>query len=552
MSSSPILACAAYIRTSTDDQQSPEDSKRWQLDIATRLVTPAGGRIVAIYHDIDVTRELPWARRPEASRLLAEAANPHRGWTALVIAEPQRAFSGAQFNLVFPTLTHYGVDLWVPELGGRVDPDSEGHEMLMGLFGGLSKAERRRLQTRTRNAMLAHGAAGRWLGGRPNYGYKLIDTEMPHPQRQKASAGIKLRTLVVDPETAPIVRRIFEMFDDGIGYRSIATILEREGHPSPGEIGPVRHPRSAGVWGGSVVRSILTNPRYLGHQVVGRQRRKDELLDPRDPAAGTTSRQHWQVPDAWVMSDEPTWPALVDRELWERVNDRIINTRGPARRQPRAAEGKYVLAGLVRCADCGRSMHGATLKSKPYYRCNAQRPDYADTLTHPRTTAVREERILDAVDKWLNQLADSKHRNATIASVLAADGAGPNEPPEVRSARRALTNLPIELDRVLAAIRAGMDANLAAATTKQIQLDLAAAESTVATWEHQHTAVRSLTADDVNAALDHAGDLAKILKVAEREARARLYRTLGLQLLLDPVGNRVEARLQLSGGGGGI
>src|SRR5947208_3657871 len=68
MSSSPILACAAYIRTSTDDQQSPEDSKRWQLDIATRLVAPVGGKIVAIYHDIDVTRELPWTRRAEASR----------------------------------------------------------------------------------------------------------------------------------------------------------------------------------------------------------------------------------------------------------------------------------------------------------------------------------------------------------------------------------------------------------------------------------------------------------------------------------------------------
>lgn len=41
----PGLACAAYIRTSTDDQQSPEDSKRWQLDTATRLVAPAGGAI---------------------------------------------------------------------------------------------------------------------------------------------------------------------------------------------------------------------------------------------------------------------------------------------------------------------------------------------------------------------------------------------------------------------------------------------------------------------------------------------------------------------------
>jgi site-specific DNA recombinase len=329
MSTAPALAFAAYVRTSTDDQQSPEDSKRWQLDIATRLVVPGGGVIVATYHDIDVTRELPWARRPEASRVLADAANPARGWTALVIAEPQRAFSGGQFQLVFPQLTHYGIELWVPELGGRIDPDSEGHEMLMGLFGGLSKAERRRLQIRTRNAMLAHGASGRWLGGRPNYGYRLVDTDLPHPQRQKATAGIK-RVLEPDPDTAPVVRRIFEMFDAGTGYRTIANVLEREGLPSPGEVGPTRHPRSAGVWGGSAVRAILTNPRYLGHQVVGRQRRRDELLDPMDPASGTTSRQRWQPTGNWVTSDEPAWPALVDEDLWERVNARITNNRGAA------------------------------------------------------------------------------------------------------------------------------------------------------------------------------------------------------------------------------
>lgn len=289
--SGPLLACAAYIRTSTDDQQSPEDSRRWQLDIAQRLVAAAGGAIVAVYHDFDVSRELPWARRPEASRLLIEAAGSSRAWSALVIAEPQRAFSGGQFQLVFPQLTHYGVELWVPELGGRIDPDSEGHEMLMSLFGGLSKAERRRLQIRTRNAMLAHAAAGRWLGGRPNYGYRLVDTDQPHPQRQKAAAGIHLRILEVDPDTAPVVRRIFELFDSGVGYRSIANRLERDGLRSPGEIGPTRHPRSAGLWSGSAVRAILTNPRYLGHQVAGRQRRKDELLDrptrPQGPRAAS-------------------------------------------------------------------------------------------------------------------------------------------------------------------------------------------------------------------------------------------------------------------------
>ena len=552
MSSPPALACAAYIRTSTDDQQSPEDSKRWQLDTTARLVAPVGGEIVATYHDIDVTRELPWSRRPEASRLLTDAANPNRGWSALVIAEPQRAFSGGQFQLVFPQLTHYGVDLWVPELGGRIDPDSEGHEMLMSLFGGLSKAERRRLQIRTRNAMLAHGAAGRWLGGRPNYGYRVVDTEIPHPQRQKAAAGIKLRTLEPDPDTAPNVRRIFELSDEGVGYRTIATILEREGHPSPGEIGPVRHPRSAGVWGGSAVRAILTNPRYLGHQVVGRQRRKDELVNPLDPAIGTTSRQHWQTEDEWVTSDEPTWPALVDRTLWERVNARIKNTRGPGRRRPRAAPGKYLLAGLIRCATCGRSMHGNTLKNKPYYRCNLQRADYADT-SHPKTTAIREERIVTVVDKWLNSLADPSNRADAISAIVGADADATPEPSEVQLARRSLRNLPIELDRVLDAIRAGLDPHLAASTTKTIQRDIATAQATIDAWERGREEVKPLSAAEITAALDHAGDLASLLKTAEREPRAQLYRALGLELRVDVVGDpTVEARLLLCGGGGRI
>ncbi|HYD10374.1 MAG TPA: recombinase family protein, partial [Acidimicrobiales bacterium] len=371
------ITFAAYLRTSTEDNQSPEDSRRWQLSLAEQLVAPAGGRIVAIYHDVDVSRSRPWPRRPEASRLLDDVANPSRGWDALVVGEPQRAFSGAQFQLVFPVLSHYGVDLWVPEIGGRVDPDSEAHDLVMNLFGGLSKAERRRIQVRTRASVLALATDGRWLGGRPNYGYRLVDTGLPHPNRSKAAAGAQLRTLQPDPETAPVVRRMFEMYDDGVGFRSIARVLEGEGIPSPGEVGPVRHPRSAGVWGGSVVRAILTNPRYLGRQVAGRQRRHDELVDARDPALGTTSRQRWQEQDAWSWSETECWPPLVDEDLWQRVNARIKNTRGTQRRRPRSEPGRYVLAGAVRCGQCGKSMFGATAKSKPYYRCTATRSDYA-------------------------------------------------------------------------------------------------------------------------------------------------------------------------------
>ncbi|MDZ4825825.1 MAG: recombinase zinc beta ribbon domain-containing protein, partial [Actinomycetota bacterium] len=301
------------------------------------------------------------------------------------------------------------------------------------------------------------------------------------------------------------------------------------------------------------VRAILTNPRYLGHQVVGRQRRRDELLDPTDPAAGTISRQRWQPTGEWVTSDEPAWPALVEPDLWERVNARITNNRSPQRRRARAAPGVYLLSGLIRCAACGRSMHGATLKGKPYYRCNSQRPDYADT-GHPVTTAIREERIVAALDPWLGQLTDPDHREATMAAVLAAEADQQPEPAEIQAARRALRDLPVELDRVLAAIRAGMDPDLATATTKQIQREIVAAHATLVSWEREHQPSRPLSAADINLALEHAGDLAQLLQEAERETRARLYRTLDLVLNLDPVGDppTLDVRLQLCGSGGRI
>lgn len=138
--------------------------------------------------------------------------------------------------------------------------------------------------------------------------------------------------------------------------------------------------------------------------------------------------------------------------------------------------------------------------------------------------------------------------------MLAAETDQPAEPTEIQSARRALRELPVELDRVLAAIRAGMDPELATTTTRQIQRELAAARATITTWEHEHQHAQPLSGKNIHQALDHAGDLAALLAEAERETRARLYRALDLVLNLDPVGDppALDVRLQLCGGGGRI
>src|SRR6266496_4539730 len=200
---------AFYGRVSTEDQQDPTSSRNWQLARARQVIEPANGQIVAEYFDIGQSRSLPWKRRPEALRLLNTFSNSTRGFEAVVIGEPQRAFYGNQFGLTFPVFTHYGVELWVPEVGGAVDPGSEAHDLVMNLYGGMSKGERTRIKTRVRTAMAAQAAVeGRFLGGRPPYGYVLADAG-PHPNPSKAADGKYLRRLEPDPVAAPVVDRIF-------------------------------------------------------------------------------------------------------------------------------------------------------------------------------------------------------------------------------------------------------------------------------------------------------------------------------------------------------
>jgi DNA invertase Pin-like site-specific DNA recombinase len=235
------LRFAFYGRVSTEDAQDPEASRSWQKRRALDLIAPHGGVLAVDYFDVGQSRSLPWKRSPEASRLLIDVASRDRSFDAVVIGEPARAFYGPQFALTFPVLTHYGVGLWVPEVGGAVDPGSEAHDLVMTLFGGMSKGERARIQMRVRTAMSALAQdTTRYLGGRPPYGYQLVDAG-PHPNPAKANLGQRLHRLEPDPATSSVVERIYRMYADGAGLRYIAQQLTDDGVPSPSQYDPARN-----------------------------------------------------------------------------------------------------------------------------------------------------------------------------------------------------------------------------------------------------------------------------------------------------------------------
>ena len=103
---------AFYGRVSTEDWQDPVTSRARQLQQAMML-TAGHGVIVAEFFDIGESRELPWARRPQAAALVAQLVDPERGWDAIVIGEYERAFYGSQYASMAPLFEHYGVSLWM-------------------------------------------------------------------------------------------------------------------------------------------------------------------------------------------------------------------------------------------------------------------------------------------------------------------------------------------------------------------------------------------------------------------------------------------------------
>ncbi|KOV68701.1 recombinase family protein, partial [Streptomyces sp. MMG1121] len=255
-------------------------------------IEPAGGHIVTEYFDIGHSRSLPWQRRPRANDLLQALRDPHRGFDAVVIGEPQRTFYGNQFGNTFPVFVHFRIPLWVPEVGGPIDPDNEAHDLVMSVFGGMSKGERNRIKIRVRTAMGSQAKLqGRYLGGRPPYGYRITDAGT-HPNPGKAAAGQLLHRLEPDPDTALVVLRIFTMYVgtryvDGMSDEAIARRLDSENVPCPSAHDAARNPhRTKSGWQAGAVRAILLNPRYTGHEVWNKQRKEERLIDVDDVTLG--------------------------------------------------------------------------------------------------------------------------------------------------------------------------------------------------------------------------------------------------------------------------
>ena len=170
---------------------------------------------------------------------------------------------------------------------------------------------------------------GKFCGGKPPLGLMRDPDEKGH--------------LIVDPETAPVIRRIFELALDGWGCMRIAKQLMDDKVP----ITRVKANTECDVnyysWGGARISHILRNPFYKGAHLVCRTHQKGIRSNTYD----IIPREDWEV-------IENCHEAIVTPAEWEQVQE-IIDRR-PTIMKGNACPFYNLFHGIIYCATCGKSM----------------------------------------------------------------------------------------------------------------------------------------------------------------------------------------------------
>ena len=107
----------------------------------------------------------------------------------VAIDEPQRIFYDSQFGITFPAFVHYGVEPWGP----TIEPDSNAHDPVMALYGGVSKvkASASGFASARQQTPSARWRDGIPEGGRPTVAASATPTRTRTPARPlRASAWI--------------------------------------------------------------------------------------------------------------------------------------------------------------------------------------------------------------------------------------------------------------------------------------------------------------------------------------------------------------------------
>lgn len=327
--------------------------------------------------------------RPEFQRLLDDIREGKI--KALVIKDFSR-FSrdyieaGNLLENIFPTM---GVRfISVADRYDSFETDGSAESLLIPLKNLINSYYSKDISKKVSTAIHTKQLAGEYIPGMIPYGYIKSETQT--------------HRFEVDPETAPVVKRIFAEKLNGKNFHEIARGLNNDNIPSPGKLRYMRGQKAGRVnenntWRPTVIKKMLKNPIYLGDLVFGRQ----------------TKALYLGQPDTKYESDESKWrvlknmhPALIDRENFEKIQTEIAeSSKEYARKTEKSKmfrEKHPQIFTHICCGDCGANLYYVRCpnKSEKNYMAKYYCPNKAYNRCKS-THCIREDRLTEIVGSLL-------------------------------------------------------------------------------------------------------------------------------------------------------
>ena len=203
--------------------------------------------------------------------------------------------------------------------------------------------------------------------------------------------------LVVNPEQAKLVKRIYGMFLTGQSPFQIAQTLTKECIPSPG---------GKDHWNPSNIRSILTNEKYKGDALLQKTYTVDFLTKKKKVNEG-------EIPQYYVRDNHE---AIIDPETFEMVQT-LMSTRTKGRNRRSSVS---IFSSKVKCGDCG-SWYGPKVwhSNDPYrkviWQCNHKFEGQKCT-----TPTFTEDEIKELFLRAANQVIDQKEQFISVYEQVLA------------------------------------------------------------------------------------------------------------------------------------
>ncbi len=371
-----------YTRLSVDDGYVDRESNSItsQKQMLTQFAEYHGIEIVETYVDDG------WSgtnfERPDFKRMIADIES---GRINTVITKDLSRLGRDYLQ------TGYYTDMYFPSKRVRYIAISDGIDTSTGYnemapFKNLfNDFYARDISKKIRSTMKTKARAGIYHSTVPPFGYRKSPSDS--------------HMLLRDGETAPYVIKMFELSASGRGPAAIANYLRAKKVPIPAYWHHVRGERtwqgykgendaSNYRWFDTTVRSILQHEVYIGSLVAQRQTHIFKV-----------GKSFVRPKEEWVIVEDVFEP-IVDRELWERVQESFSN---PTRARKKTGLAS-IFSGIVFCDTCNRRISFVPERAEKIYvgSCMEYRKIGRQGCTPHR---IYEKDLYDAVLKDIREWA---------------------------------------------------------------------------------------------------------------------------------------------------